>query len=414
MTRIVLISILLMLLLTSASFAQLDTLTIASYNLLFFPSANGAQRLDDFRRIMKFMDPDILVVQEVENQAGALMFLNDVLNAGVTQYEAAPFTTTPDLLNNALFFKRDKIQLLAANDIVVGFPRDVTEYVLMAFGREFSIYSLHLKAGSSSNNQNTRKNQATNLRNTLNALPPNSNFMVCGDFNMRSSGEQAFQILTQMQADNDGRLFDPINQSGNWNNNSFFATIHTQSTRTASFGEGSTGGLDDRFDMILVSNALLGDGDIDILPETYHSFGNDGNHFNMAINAGTNLAVPDSIADALHQASDHLPVVADFVFGFAVSVATPNTGPENFTLQQNYPNPFNPSTTIRFSIAKSAVVSLKVVNLVGQEVATLVEGFQPAGDYELSFDASTLPSGVYLYRLTVAGKTLNRKMLLLK
>jgi hypothetical protein len=80
--------------------------------------------------------------------------------------------------------------------------------------------------------------------------------------------------------------------------------------------------------------------------------------------------------------------------------ATGETTPDEFALSQNYPNPFNPSTTIRFDIPISSFVTLKVYNIVGQEVATLVNEKREAGRYKIDFNASNLASGMYFYRLT--------------
>ncbi len=71
--------------------------------------------------------------------------------------------------------------------------------------------------------------------------------------------------------------------------------------------------------------------------------------------------------------------------------------PSAITLHQNYPNPFNPSTTIRFDLPNEAHATLKVMNMLGQEVATLVEGLRPAGTYVVTFTPTNLPSGVYFY-----------------
>lgn len=85
-----------------------------------------------------------------------------------------------------------------------------------------------------------------------------------------------------------------------------------------------------------------------------------------------------------------------------------------FALHQNFPNPFNPTTHIAFDLAEASFVSLKVYNLAGQEVTTLVNTFQSAGSHSINFDGSGLASGVYLYRLTAGSFSADRKMLLMK
>jgi hypothetical protein len=92
-----------------------------------------------------------------------------------------------------------------------------------------------------------------------------------------------------------------------------------------------------------------------------------------------------------------------------------NSGiPTVYDLGQNYPNPFNPSTIIRFSIPEAGFVTLKVFNLLGEEVATLLNAEKTAGNYEATFDASNLSSGIYFYKLESQNFTSTKKMLLLK
>ncbi len=88
--------------------------------------------------------------------------------------------------------------------------------------------------------------------------------------------------------------------------------------------------------------------------------------------------------------------------------------PSEYALHQNYPNPFNPSTTIKFELPASEFVTLKVYNLVGQEVATLISEQLNSGIYETSFDASNLSSGIYFYTLASGSKVLTNKMILIK
>ncbi len=86
----------------------------------------------------------------------------------------------------------------------------------------------------------------------------------------------------------------------------------------------------------------------------------------------------------------------------------------SYELKQNYPNPFNPSTKINYNIAEGGFVSLKVYNILGLEVAALVNEYKPAGSYEANFDAVDFSSGVYIYKLTVNNFSKTRKMILEK
>jgi len=88
--------------------------------------------------------------------------------------------------------------------------------------------------------------------------------------------------------------------------------------------------------------------------------------------------------------------------------------PFNYSLQQNYPNPFNPSTTIEYSIPQSGLVTLKVFNVLGKEVATLVNGQNDAGNHKVEFNASALNSGVYFYKIESGNFVDTKKMILLK
>jgi len=115
-----------------------------------------------------------------------------------------------------------------------------------------------------------------------------------------------------------------------------------------------------------------------------------------------------------------LPVA---LIGFSIGLSQwpepegPGTPAGRSTLAQNYPNPFNPSTSIQYSLGKAGMVSLRLFNLLGVEVATLVSGRQEAGSYDIRLDAGEgaprLTSGVYFYRLEAGTTVLTRKMVLL-
>ncbi|MHB9040708.1 MAG: T9SS type A sorting domain-containing protein [Melioribacteraceae bacterium] len=91
-----------------------------------------------------------------------------------------------------------------------------------------------------------------------------------------------------------------------------------------------------------------------------------------------------------------------------------NDLPLDFTLYQNYPNPFNPATTITFALRQSSHVVLKILDVLGKEIQVFADGVYEAGKFEVNFDASKLPSGVYFYNLTTGTNSITKKMLLMK
>ena len=88
--------------------------------------------------------------------------------------------------------------------------------------------------------------------------------------------------------------------------------------------------------------------------------------------------------------------------------------PGMFALHQNYPNPFNPNTQIRYALPEASVVRVEVYNSLGQQVAILVDGYMNAGYHQVSFNATGLSSGVYLYKITTPNYSTTKKMLLMK
>ncbi|MCH6575166.1 MAG: T9SS type A sorting domain-containing protein [Bacteroidetes bacterium] len=100
--------------------------------------------------------------------------------------------------------------------------------------------------------------------------------------------------------------------------------------------------------------------------------------------------------------------------GGVTDVADENNLPFDFSLAQNYPNPFNPTTKIQYAISNRQFISLNVYDVLGNEISVLVNEEKPSGTYEVEFDASQLPSGVYMYRLTAGNFSSSKKLILLK
>ena len=109
------------------------------------------------------------------------------------------------------------------------------------------------------------------------------------------------------------------------------------------------------------------------------------------------------------------PAIDPIVVTSATGVESSSLVPENFYMAQNFPNPFNPTTSIRFGITSESVVDLRVYNTLGQEVAVLLNHqIMGAGSHTYSFDASTLASGTYIYKLQAGNNVVTKKMLLMK
>jgi hypothetical protein len=265
------------------------------------------------------------------------------MNASGAYYRQGVYIQGQDS-NNGIFYL-DSLFTFISNRPIETALRDISEFTLIykPTGDTFRIYAAHLKASTGSANEAQRSAEVDSLRKVTNQLPAGSEFVVCGDFNIYGDYEAAYQKLVQDDVWNDGEFNDPFQLSGVWNNASY-RFYHTQSTRTTQFGGGSYGGMDDRFDMILYSNGTAQSGGMYYLPGTCRAFGNDGNHYQLAVNAGTNGAVSQAVADALHLGSDHLPVMADFEFGgnSGIPILTMDGGLDIF------PNPAHQEFYLRF------------------------------------------------------------------
>lgn len=405
---------------SSANIYSQDTVKVMTYNLLNY---NGSVVKDNnFRKTIKFANPDILVAEEVISQSAVNNMLSNVMNFySPGKYSAGTFFNGYDT-DNAVFYNNSKFTFLY-NFVIQTTLRTINLFGLVhnQTGVTIKLLAVHLKASNSTSDQQQRLSEVNALRSFTNSLPNGDEFAVLGDFNIYTSTEPAYQRLLQIDAGSEGHFIDPLNLSGTWNQ-SAYAPFHTQSTRIRALSDsGSTGGLDDRFDMILNSKGMTEEGGIKYIPGSLKPLGNDGSHYNDSINMRPNTSVPDSIADALYYGSDHLPVTALYKFEPATSSVRFISGliPQEFKIYQNFPNPFNPSTKIKFDIPSgisslNTRVRLSVYNSLGKEVAELVNENLGAGSYETEFNASEFSSGVYFYKIETYNFSMTKSMFLIK
>ncbi len=293
-----------------------DTIRVMAYNLLRFPSVSPS-RIDTLKSIVAYTKPDIFMVCELTNEAGASAILFDALNEdGVSIYDMADFIDGPNT-QNELYYNTEKLVLYEQN-VIPTVLRDINEYVLYYKSADlattldttfFYAYVCHLKASSGFEAQ--RNNEITALKTYLATRPHKENILVGGDFNFYgSAAEPAWNTLLN---EGDILLKDTIFTPGDWHANSSYAWLHTQSTRTTDFGGGAYGGMDDRFDFIFISDDLRTyQNGARFINGSYQALGQDGLHYNSAlIDAPANTSVPPTILSNLYYMSDHLPVVMD-------------------------------------------------------------------------------------------------------
>jgi len=299
-------------------------LRVVTWNLTVYDDAAVPVRRPHMMQIVPGLAPDVMIVQELVTAAAADSFAN-ILKATLPGRVWKGGSSTFILgTQSAFYYDSLAVSISSLGALTTGGPRQVlfarvTPNGYKAIAASFRLYSMHFKAGDGSavpTDSSTRTLECTNLRNSLNAIPvaAGTNLMLGGDSNFYGTYETGYTRLTESQADNDGRLRDPLTLTGVWNNPAY-APYHTQSPCAGSPCVGSSGGMDDRFDLLLHSYSLNDGLGLDVvaggLPGGYGPYGNDGLHYNQSLDgSGFNNAVGLAVAGALRQASDHIPVIA--------------------------------------------------------------------------------------------------------
>lgn len=302
------------------------TLRVMAYNTLNYPGSTG-YRDTSFRKIVHYVDPDIIVMNEMVSAAGLSALLAEVNTQGVSNYAIATFNNGPDS-DNALMYKTDILTFSSQTQIATDL-RDITDYKLTwpnnsGGTSSFDVFSLHLKAGSLPAEEAQRQLECQYLSTYMDAMAATTNIAVGGDFNFYSHQDLGYIELT---ANGTQLMEDPIKTPGTWHDNSAFQNIHTQATRSSTNPGGSggvTGGLDDRFDFLFINDYVRNGRNGVYYNGTYDVIGNDGNKFNVSIIENLpNNDVPDTIRDALFQMSDHLPVMLEVLIDYVDPAALP-------------------------------------------------------------------------------------------
>lgn len=398
-----------------------DTLTIMQYNLLYYgnynsafaqcyESTNNTQHKDEcIRTILSYVKPDIFTVCEF----GATQTLQDDFMRHNLNIYGANYWQSDKIINyaneaiiNHIFFDSRKLGL-SKHVALRTHPRDTDIYELylkthsLAYGDTVKLVCIvaHPKAGE--DGAGSRYAQMQTVMNYVSQNYDTENVLIMGDFNLYGASESAYQVLTRTHSNTNALFIDPLANLGGvgeWNNSYQFARFHTQSTRNEDVPCFSPGGLDDRFDFILMADEIkFSYKHLRYVPNSYKAIGNDGYHFNQSINQGYNYAVTSELAQALHDCSDHLPVTMKLytdVPGLGIDES------ETPALEASVaPNPASGVAKVSFFNPSAGMVQFELYSLQGQLLQRQSEHFGN-GSQQYEMDLQDVSEGFYLLRIS--------------
>tara|TARA_R110002050_G_scaffold80106_3_gene171437 strand:+ start:3524 stop:4825 length:1302 start_codon:yes stop_codon:yes gene_type:complete len=399
-------------------FAQVESIKVMSYNLMWYKtssapcthSVGSLQRDNDLKNIVAYAAPDLLVVNEFGAiGSNPLVVLRDVLNVdGISHFSRAGSNFGgSSSIANMMFFNNNKLVLdfqdavtfdlnniplirpvdyyrLYVKDAALGQPGVDTTFI--------GIFVAHLKAGNGRAEKAERAKATAAVMSYIDSNVTIDNLLFAGDLNVYTSSESAFQNLVNHSSNPNRSFNDPENQLGSWNNNSNFANVHTQSTHSSSSGCFSGGGMDDRFDFILSSDAIVNNTH-KLSFTNYYGLGQDGTFFNGSISSN-NISVPSYISSALYNFSDHLPVIIE------LEASVSGIGTNSYESMRNSWSFVNPARdNIELSLKgrlSEEALDISILDLSGKVVRQL----KCRARHNLSIDCSNWPQGVYLISLS--------------
>jgi endonuclease/exonuclease/phosphatase family metal-dependent hydrolase len=308
--------------------AQGGNIRAMFYNLYRFPDNPPAKREFILKEIFNDYRPDLFMTCELIREEGADRILNNALQTENFNYARAVFTPTTVYLDEPLqqmvFYNQDKLTLIH-QEVLPTRVREINHYTFILNTIDIAtdsvwldVFVTHLKASDGPDNVAARLKMIDTFVKALSFIPPSHHVLLAGDFNFYSAyTEPAYQKI--IDPSNPIVMLDPIDRPGNWSDNDTFKAIHTQATRTSADGfgvGGATGGLDDRFDFIMMSENLKQSPDLSYVPGSYKAFGNNGNCFNKRIDDYECEGMYSlELRKRLHNMSDHLPVVMQLQTG---------------------------------------------------------------------------------------------------
>ena len=342
---------------TSLNFGQ-TRIKAMMYNILNYSDSEVSQNKTPFlSTILNEVSPDLLMVCEVVDEIGSNYLFENAIIPHNEDFKKAPFEENQSgsySLQQMVYYNSNKL-IFEESRVITADTRDINQYTFKINTENaeinpirMEVFVTHLKASTGSSNRQRRLNSIQSFVSYTNTIANDSYVLFAGDFNFYTSNEEGYQYLIDNR--NPIIMIDPINRPAPtfpddgvdyfnydnydstyfWNNSSF-SDIHSQSTRTSNSGliddSGSTGGLDDRFDFIMMSVNFNTSSDLFYVNDSYQVVGNNGNCYNSQIsNSNCSGTYSQTLRNALIEFSDHLPIVME--------IETPENTLSTYTLSK--------------------------------------------------------------------------------
>ena len=342
---------------TSLNFGQ-TRIKAMMYNILNYSDSEVSQNKTPFlSTILNEVSPDLLMVCELVDEIGSNYLFENAIIPHNEDFKKAPFEENQSgsySLQQMVYYNSNKL-IFEESRVITADTRDINQYTFKINTENaeinpirMEVFVTHLKASTGSSNRQRRLNSIQSFVSYTNTIANDSYVLFAGDFNFYTSNEEGYQYLIDNR--NPIIMIDPINRPAPtfpddgvdyfnydnydstyfWNNSSF-SDIHSQSTRTSNSGliddSGSTGGLDDRFDFIMMSENLNTSSDLFYVNDSYQVVGNNGNCYNSQIsNSNCSGTYSQTLRNALIEFSDHLPIVME--------IETPENTLSTYTLSK--------------------------------------------------------------------------------
>lgn len=382
------------------------------YNTLNYNSDIDSQdRTHYLKTILDDLNPDLFMICEIKNETASNYLYNNAVLAHNSNFSKATFKYSESPATGLLqmvYFNNQKLSLLS-EAVIPTSTRDINHYTFKINTENaannpiiIEVFVTHLKASRGNDNMEKRLESVETFTRELDRLPSDSYVLFAGDFNFYTSNEPGFQAI--IDEENSINIIDPINRAcptfpndGKdyfdedydstyfWNNSSF-ADVHSQSTRTSQVnGDGAAGGMDDRFDFIMMSENFNTSSDLFYVKNSYKTAGNNSNCYNSYVsNTSCSGAYSQALRNALFQFSDHLPVL--------MNIETPENT-LSIPAKNNYISFLNFNTANEYLLIQmnENISSICIYNQLGQVIYKITDIHQR----ELKIYTDTFSKGIY-------------------